>query len=443
MPPLARFLLLGGLALALLLPGQALASSIVFTKDDNVWLISPDGSRSRQVTTDGTASRAYGFPSQADDGTILAKYGDYFVRLRPDGTRIGAPVPALGSDSQHSGNVTVMAGPAGAQISPDGTRFAYWASVRAMVSCPIWDPGCSYQDTDYTIVSRVDRFTAPEEFKSVRDYRDPSWIDNGDLLVFNYGLGVLKGAVSPVGAGEPGLKQWFDPPGGFPQIGQGVMTRAGDKLATLAGGDAFGPAQDYVVLYGVTGAYPAPPEGKCLISDAVGPSRKFLAPTWSPDGTQLAVTESDGIHVFSGIPDLRTASPNCTGITERVLVTGAMPFWGPADVPAGGSQPGPRPGGGDGALPAAASSIRAARRQQGRVVRVRLTVRPGSTVKVRLLARKRVVGSAVRRNASGTLTVKVKVKRRLARRVKLSVRVQVTAPGSTPSSAVLPVVLRR
>jgi len=159
MSPILRTALLAVLALVLVLPGDAMASSIALIKDDNVWLVSPDGTRTRQVTTDGTDSRPYGFPSQADDGTILTMIDRQFVRLRPDGSRVGEPVLGIGSDVRHSGNVTVMAGPAFPRISPDGTRFAYWISARGLVSCPIWDPGCSYQDTDYTIVSRVNTET--------------------------------------------------------------------------------------------------------------------------------------------------------------------------------------------------------------------------------------------------------------------------------------------
>jgi hypothetical protein len=131
--------------------------------------------------------------------------------------------------------VIVMAGPANPKISPDGTRIAYWISVRGMVTYPIWDPGCSYQDTDYTIVSRVDRFTEAAEFGAVRDYRDPTWIGNDRLLVFNHGLGVMQGAISPVGAGEAGLLQWFDSPLGIPQVGGGGMSRQGDRLAAPGG----------------------------------------------------------------------------------------------------------------------------------------------------------------------------------------------------------------
>jgi hypothetical protein len=452
----SRAALLAGLALMLLLPGQALASSIAFIKDDNVWLISPDGSRQKQVTTDGTATRSYAFPSQADDGTILAKLGEQFVRVRPDGTKLGDPVPAMGSDIRHSGNLTVMAGPAAPKISPDGTRFAYWISARSLTSCPIWDPGCSYDDTDYTIVSHVDRFTEPGEFGAVRDYRDPSWIGNDRLLVFNHGLGVLQGAISTVGAGEPGLQQWFDPPSDLPQIAQGELTRNGDKLAVLAGYSAVGFAEEYVYLYSVSAGYPAPPEPKCYISDGAPPSGKFMQPSWSPDGTQLALTESDGIHVFSNIPDLRVESPNCGQITDQTLVYGSEPGWGPADVPTG-SAPAPpaSAGGGGGAAPQTApmADLAVGERQKGRAVRVGLRVQSaGSTVRVRLLAGKRgrLMGAAVERGAeAGRLTLKVPLNRRGRaalrhnRRLRLSVEVAVTAPGGSPMTTTRPVTLRR
>src|SRR4051794_36823284 len=453
MPPHARPVLLAGLAVALLLPGQALAGSIAYTKDNNVWLMSPDGSRQKQVTTDGTAARHYSFPSQADDGTILAKIGEQFVRLRLDGTQLGAPIPAMGSDVSHSGNLFVMAGPAAPKISPDGMRFAYWISARSLTSCPIWDPGCSYQDTDYTIVSHVDRFTAPEELGAVRDYRDPSWMGNDRLLVFNHGIAVKEGAISRVGAGEPGLQQWFDPPNGLPQIAQGEMTRQGDKLVTLAGSSAVGFAEEYVYLYGVSPGYPTPPEPKCVVSEAAPPSGRFMQPTWSPDGTQFALTESDGIHVFSNVPDLRPDAPDCGQITERLVVDGSEPGWGPADVPTGAPGGTPPAGGGGGPLPPAMADLTVARRQKGRSVSVRLRVAAaGSTVEVRLLAgkRRRLVGSIVKRDAkAGPLTLKVALNRsgrsalRRARKLALSVGVAVTGPGRAPASAARAVTLRR
>lgn len=450
-----RFAAVAALTLALGAPAAAEASgSIAFVKDDNIWLTTPDGARQRQVTKDGTASRAYSWPSQADDGTILARYDGLFVRLRTDGTRLGDPVPALGSDAQHSGNVVVMAGPADPRISPDGTRFAYWVSVRGMVTCPVWDPGCSYQDTDYTIVSRVDRFTEPAEFGAVRDYRDPSWIGGDRLLVFNHGLGVMQGAISPVGAGEAGLLQWFDPPSGVPQINGGVMSRQGDRLAVLAGNSTFDPAQELLLLYGVSAPHPTPPEPKCVINGAAPPSGKFMQPSWSPEGTELAVLESDGIHVFSNIPDLRSASPNCAQIADRLLVYGSSPAWGPAEVPAEPPPPPPpaTPVAAPPAPPATLTRLTVARNQRGRVVRVRVGVGvAGSRVRVRLTnSRRQSMGAVLKRaGRAGTLTLKVPLNKRgraalrRSKRIKLTVAVSVTPPGGKPAGAVRRITLRR
>ena len=430
-------------------PATAGASSIAYISNHNIWLTSPDGSRQKQVTTDGTPTRRYNWPSQADDGTILAKLGDHFVRLRPDGTKLGVPVPAVGSDVQHSGNLTVMAGPSAPRISPDGTRFAYWLSARSLVTCPIWDPHCSFRDTDYTLVSRVDRFTPPEEFGAVRDYRDPSWIGNDRLLVMNYGLGVKEGAISQVGAGEAGLLQWFDPPAGLPYIGQGALSRPGDKLATLAGTDAFGPAQEQLFLYGVSSGYPTPPEPKCYVATAAPPSGKFLIPSWSPDGTELAVGESDGIHIYGNIPDLRTPDPNCAQITERVLVHGSAPAWGPADMP--GTGPPPPPPSTSSPTTRPISHLTMERRQAGRAVRIRLRTRTAnSIIRARLLRRKTLMGSATKHAArAGTLSLTVPLNRRgraalnRHRRLRLTVRVTATAPGTSPVMASRKVTLRR
>jgi hypothetical protein len=173
-----------------------------------------------------------------------------------------------------------------------------------------------------------------------------------------------------------------------------------------------------------------------------------MQPSWSPDGTALALLESDGIHVFENIPDLRAATPDCGRITDRLLVRGSAPGWGPADVPAGGSPPPAAPA----TPPAAHAGLAVTARQSGRAVRVRLQVgAAGSTVRVRLTGtRRRIVGAAVRRHAqAGTLTLRVPLNRRgraalsHARRLKLSVSVSVTPPGGSPATAVRAVTLRR
>ena len=57
-------------------PAVASADSIVYVKDGNVWLADGAGGSQYQVTLDGTAEHPYRSPSQADDGTIAAGFGD-------------------------------------------------------------------------------------------------------------------------------------------------------------------------------------------------------------------------------------------------------------------------------------------------------------------------------------------------------------------------------
>ena len=79
-----------GLALLvvfLVAASPAAADSILFVRDGNVWISTPDGSTERPLTAGG----GFSSPSMADDGTIVALRGRSFVRLRPDGAAIGMP----------------------------------------------------------------------------------------------------------------------------------------------------------------------------------------------------------------------------------------------------------------------------------------------------------------------------------------------------------------
>ena len=74
-------------AMCLAAPAAAQADSIVYIKDHNVWIAEPDGS-APAPGDDSTAppSWAYGSPTQADDGTIVARHGTDIVRLAQNGT---------------------------------------------------------------------------------------------------------------------------------------------------------------------------------------------------------------------------------------------------------------------------------------------------------------------------------------------------------------------
>jgi len=93
-----------------------------------------------------------------------------------------------------------------------------------------------YDLEDQVVVSHRNRFTPDSSFGYQRDYRDPSWIDNRELLVFNYGLGVDAAAFfAPRPAGDPSFGQWFSDPG-VAQIGDGELSRDASTLVVGAGG---------------------------------------------------------------------------------------------------------------------------------------------------------------------------------------------------------------
>src|ERR1700742_2692648 len=71
-------------AALLLAPASARADSIAFERDGNVWLMAGDGTHQRQVSS----GRAFEWPSEADDGTLLAQSGDYLFRLDQRGTTL-------------------------------------------------------------------------------------------------------------------------------------------------------------------------------------------------------------------------------------------------------------------------------------------------------------------------------------------------------------------
>jgi len=409
-------------ALVLLaLPAPAGADSILFVRDGNVWISTPDGSTERSLTAGG----GFASPSMADDGTIVALRGSSFARLRTDGAAIGMPVQAIGGDW------LVASGPYDARASPDGLKIAYWFSGRRRLCLPI-EPSCSLEDSVVAAYAHAGRVTDPLELGTVRGRRDPSWLGSGRALLFRHGSGAGEAvAVNGVGRGESDVQGWFSYADGT-ALDQGQISRAGDRFAAVAGGNE-------IHLFGVSAPPPALPVLRCIV-----PGGPFASPTWSPDGTMLAWEARDGVHVAGPVPDLRAPVPDCSAIRERRLAAGADPYWGPADVPGATAGPPVRGSKPAGRRPARAfRSLRVARRQRGRVVRLRLRITRGpARVDARLRLGERRAGRVLRRRArAGTLRLRIPLnraaRRALARRKRLPLRLSVTvrAPGRASATA--------
>jgi hypothetical protein len=304
-------------AVCLMAAATASASSIVYIKQGNIWLSSPDGSIQRQVTIDG----GYSSPSQADDGNIVALQNGLFVHLDRHGNPLNTPVGAL---SGTSGGTTSF-GPQDARVSPDDTRIAY--DVGLLSSYFDYTCNCYLQTTEYqTLYTAVNQFTDPTVNGVIRDYSTPSWIDNQTALVTATGIGIDQFAIHLLGGGDTDpthFVQWFSDTG-TPKVAKAQLTRAQDKLVTLAGN-----ADENIGIYSLSAPPLATPTRECVINEP-GNGTTYDDPTWSPDGTSLAYAKPDGIYVT---PVGNISNGDCSSIGPRLLIPGgSQPFWGPADV---------------------------------------------------------------------------------------------------------------
>ncbi len=410
-------------ALALTGAPAAGAQSIAFVKDANVWLTTPDGSRQHQVTRDGTAEHPYRSPSQADDGTIAVSHGHLIKRIQQNGQLLNSidPPPLIDTTSR-----PVDGTPVSVAISPDGTRIAYSFSAY---SCPIaWECGARA----VTGVTYADRFTPAGTFASAT-FGHPRWVGNHRLLVtggYNFHVNLLDLAPGSTAV------HWFDDRHYFDDssdLGEAAASRDGRRLAAVHGYDGEWPGSvRRIIWFNVAGDAtggplpPARPEGVCVTA----PIRGTHSPTWSPDGSGLAFTLPEGLHVARTVP---TDAAQCGRFGSGLVVPGATePDWGPAAIdpqplpgpspsPGPGPGPGPAPAPGPGPKPSSPKAKPATLAVVGASNR-RTVARKGLSVRVRGLA------------AGQRITVRLRVNAAGAKRLKLGRKAVTLASGSARAS---------
>jgi hypothetical protein len=392
MPAMVFRTLLAAAAIALVPAAAANADSIVYVKDANVWAASPDGSNQRQITRDGTADHPYRSPSQADDGTIAASYLDSIRVLRHNGALLRElDPPPLTNSVSHPMDGT----PVDVAISPDGKRIAY---TFVQASCPVGASCGARAATGYVSVTG-------EQLPGNLYLRNPSWVTDERTLVFG---GYLH-QVNTHDLGAADAVHWFDDQDvvgeGYEStdLGDGELTRAGDKLALVRG---YG--SDTHIMWYTTGAPPALPTMQC----ATGKLEGLSGPTWAPDGESLAWQEPDGVWV-------KPSALDCTVQPSLTIPGASEPDWGPANPAAIGAPAAPK-------LKAAASRKR---------VTVSVPCATACIVDAKLLHKgRRVAKRRATLGAAGTAKLTLKPRKHLKRRAKVTVRATITLADGTATT---------
>ena len=215
------------LALALLAASQAPAlagGSLTYVAGGDVHIAAPDGSSTRRLTADG----GYAWPSQADDGTIVAvrktaengRTPRRLHRMDRTGAALGAPVETVPVDN------SFYIGPLAPKVSPDGSLVAY----HYFYTGPITDSAVPRIGLTHS-----DRSTPNGEITStLGGYFTPSWLQDGRLLAFYAKERTLH---VDIWNRDDSITNWFGDPDVATLLTDGEVTRAGDRLAAI-GNDA-------------------------------------------------------------------------------------------------------------------------------------------------------------------------------------------------------------
>lgn len=299
------------------------ASLVYLDAASNVWVASPDGAITRQLTTDANPDSLYLSPSMQDDGTVVVPNQDGFTRvLNADATKKSGPwskptpsllnTPLNWADAAPTGNLYLAA-----QITaPFGGGPDPTVSIAAL-NAP-GTSGCAVFVCQYDLV-RPRFIPGTRDYTAITDGGDPVSY-NGDFVRVVKADGTVVDWLGFTGTGTPDS-----------DIQNVDVSRSGDRILAEITPKGITTSSSLTVLE-ETGL----PPGGTVSATPLCSINKFAAgdarPRFSPDATQISFTEPDGLHIASA----PTAGPNgtCVLANDHLVIPGARDAdWSPYTLP--------------------------------------------------------------------------------------------------------------
>src|SRR3954452_5924674 len=337
MPPRILLSLLAAALLALAVAAPASASSVAYIDDHNLWFSSPDGARKVQVTQGGNNDASWMFPSQGRDGKTVVVHNDAFdggashrevlYLYGPDGKLVTANVMP-----RYAGTASAVY-PLGLDMDWNSNAVAYGYQYCGFA--------CTSLYKGFWLTFSDNQGAFPSDPQGQSDAFNPTFYKT--RVVFRDSGGNIF--VQPDVAEAP-----------FTSSYQGWITHGDGYFLSRA---EVSPANDQVAIdwirddgaQGITvaqhsGTVPSDLVAACDIPAA----GKASYATFSPDGSQMAWTDDEGLKV-AGVPNLAAGTGTCslTAPAHVISATGHTPSFGGADVNAvggvGGAPAGPPTGG--------------------------------------------------------------------------------------------------
>ncbi|HZX54875.1 MAG TPA: hypothetical protein VFE86_09335 [Ilumatobacteraceae bacterium] len=385
-----------GLALT---AGPAVAANIVYTKDHNVFVTSPDGGIQRQITTNGAVDNSYRSPTEKDDGTIVVPHSSKFWWLFGlDGSSRGGPWTAFAMNS-------CSTSPTGSQVSPGGGLIVY-TFVYSEICLNYNGQGPTLRTT----FANSNSPTADGQYPVYDGYSDARWVPGQSIAAMISGDGDTIGAQS--GSGIQGFL-FADPNEEFKSFD---LSRTGNRMVIVTTTDNATSGPGTLSVW-QKDSPPPTPDGHlaCISPNAMDWDSEAR---WSPDGTMITWATSQGVYVSPAPGD---NGGGACGLSPRLIAAGGSdPDWGTADVPAQQQQQTPPPQG-DTAAPVAKAA--AARQRLGKALKKGLvwtvtTNEAGSALVQAKLKKTVVAKKTVKFSKAGTYRVVLKFTKKAKRQLK-------------------------